>query len=139
MWVNYNEDYAVSDEGDVKTIYNGKFLKGHHDKDGYKIVYLGKGKSMKVHRLVAICFLPRIDVPKLEIDHINRNRSDNSASNLRWCDRATNNQNNASDHICHRERWNVKFTKDRKTIFCKDFKTLTEAIEARDAFKLSQE
>jgi hypothetical protein len=139
MWINYNEDYAVSDDGEVKTIYNGKLLKGHYDKDGYKIVSLGKGKNMKVHRLVAICFLPRIDIPKLEVDHVNRNKTDNNASNLRWCDRATNNQNNASDHISHIDRWRVKFTKDRKVTFSKSFSTLTEAIEARNAFKLSQE
>jgi hypothetical protein len=139
MWVKYNEDYAVSDEGDIKNIYNDRILSGHYDKDGYKIVCLGKGKIMKVHRLVGICFLPRIDVPKLEIDHINHNRTDNRASNLRWCDRATNNQNTSADHISHVEKWAVRFTKDRKVTFNKSFATLTEAIEARDAFKLSQE
>lgn len=129
--------YAVSDDGLVMNRVSGKILAGSFDKDGYKIVCVGKGKSMKVHRLVGLCFLPRIDLPKLEIDHINRDRSDNRASNLRWCDRATNNQNNDSDHIWHREQWCVKFTKDRKVIYNKSFSTYTEALEARDNYKLN--
>ena len=135
MWVNYNQDYAVSVDGQVKNCKTGKILDGHFDKDGYRIVSMAKRGVMKVHRLVGICFLPRIDVPKLEIDHINRDKTDNRASNLRWCDRTTNNQNNNSDHISLQERWRVKFTKDRKVVYDKYFHTLTEAIEARDAFK----
>jgi hypothetical protein len=49
-----------------------------------------------VHRLVAQAFVPNPDPARLRVvDHINRNKHDNRADNLRWCDMSTNAQNKA--------------------------------------------
>jgi hypothetical protein len=137
MWVNYNEIYAVSDDGLVMNRVSGKILEGCFDKDGYRKIKIN-GKVMKIHRLVGLCFLPRIDLPKLEIDHINRDRSDNRASNLRWCDRATNNQNNNRKHLSfYNDKYTVQFMKYGKRVYHKRFKTLEEATVARDNYKLN--
>jgi hypothetical protein len=134
MWVNYNETYSVSDDGQVKNRLSGRILAGHLDKDGYRIVKINQ-KQMKLHRLVGLCFLPRIELPKLEIDHINRDKSDNTASNLRWCDRATNNQNNNRKHLTFYDgKYVVQFQRNHKRIYHKRFNTLKEATIARDEF-----
>ena len=52
------------------------------NKDGYRLI-MYKGKQYKVHRLVAETFIPNPD-NKPQIDHINRDKSDNDISNLRW-------------------------------------------------------
>ena len=49
----------------------------------------GKNKTYFVHRLVAAAFIPNPEnLP--EIDHIDGNRANNDATNLRWCTRKQN-------------------------------------------------
>lgn len=134
MWVNYNETYKVSDDGQVMNRLSGKILAGCLDAYGYRIVKINQ-KNMKVHRLVGLCFLPRIDLPKLEIDHINRDKSDNTASNLRWCDRAINTQNNNRKHLTFDNgKYVVQFQRNHKRVYHKRFNTIEEATVARDKF-----
>ena len=51
--------------------------------DGYLYVRV-RGQTRAVHRLVAQLFLPKPREDFKVVDHINRVRSDNRASNLRW-------------------------------------------------------
>lgn len=52
----------------------------------------GKWKHELVHRLVALHF---VDNPegKTEVDHIDRDKTNNNAENLRWATRSENNRN----------------------------------------------
>ena len=69
--------------------------KGHDDSDGYKVISLsvnGKMKNLKVHRLIALAFHLNHEGFS-EVDHINRDKSDNRPCNLRWIDHRTNASN----------------------------------------------
>ena len=60
---------------------------GSLDKDGYLILKI-KTKQFKAHRIA--WFLYHGKMPAMEIDHINRDRSDNRICNLRISDRELN-------------------------------------------------
>lgn len=84
---NYEGLYKINKNGDVICSKNNKLLKTHYDNDGYKICCLSQ-QSKKIHRLLAIQFIPNEDPLKTEIDHIDRNRSNNDLANLRWTNRS---------------------------------------------------
>lgn len=84
-WDYIKDNFKYSDGKLVRR--DRKNSLGSKDKDGYTIIKV-KGKQFKAHRIV--WFLCKGYVPNKEIDHINRNRSDNRIENLRECDRKQN-------------------------------------------------
>lgn len=87
--------YKISNCGNVKSLYTNetRILKQRPDKNGYMIVDLhhqGTKKTCKVHRLVAIAFIPNPE-KHLEINHKDEIKTNNAAENLEWCDRRYNN------------------------------------------------
>ena len=80
-------DYDVYEDGRVWSNKSNIFLKQRLDKDGYQTVGLWiknvKRKTYSVHRLMGELFLPNFNnLP--EIDHIDRNKLNNSLFNLKW-------------------------------------------------------
>lgn len=70
-----------------------RILTSHPNRGGYLRVRLtsnhGVDMTKLVHRLVAEAFIPNPD-NYTDIDHIDGNRQNNVASNLRWCTRSMN-------------------------------------------------
>jgi len=79
--------YCVSNLGRLKSTFFGeKLLSGWKNKDGYRyITFCGGGRkvSYRVHRLVAIAFIPNPEKKK-EVNHKFGIRDDNRASELEW-------------------------------------------------------
>ena len=84
--------YKISTFGCVMSFKRydyGKLLsQATQKRGGYKYIALGNStmktqKKYKIHRLVALAFIPNPDnLP--QIDHIDRNTANNNISNLRW-------------------------------------------------------
>lgn len=90
----YEGRYKVSSIGRVFSTgnyidgrkYTPRFITQTKDKGGYCVVRLYKGKKQKmfkVHRLVAMMFIPNPNNYPC-VDHINTIRDDNRVENLRW-------------------------------------------------------
>ena len=83
------EDYLVSNTGLVKNKETDKILSSENLRSGYKSIAL-KGKSYKVHRLVAKAFVKNNDPLKDNVDHLDGNKMNNNATNLEWVTGAEN-------------------------------------------------
>jgi len=99
-----NPKYQVSDCGRV--FKGSKELKQTKIPEGYLSVTMldasGYGKKYRVHRLVAMCFIECDNPDRIEVNHIDYDRSNNHVSNLEWVTRRENH-----DHSKHR-MWTYK-------------------------------
>ena len=82
----YEELYEVSNLGRLKSLRGNHIMALSPNSRKYLGANLsknGKAKSIHIHRLVAEVFCERPE-GKDVVDHINNNKNDNRASNLRW-------------------------------------------------------
>ena len=81
----YEGLYLINKDGIIKSVRNNKIMKQTITKGGYFQIGLrkdGKQKFYRVHRLVAETFIANPE-GKPEIDHIDRDKSNNNVNNLR--------------------------------------------------------
>jgi len=100
----YEGYYEVSNFGNIRSIdrlvpflhysvhRKGRMMRLHTHRKGYLEVHLcknGKERIFKVHRLVALAFIPNpLKLP--QINHKDENPANNSVDNLEWCDNSYN-------------------------------------------------
>ena len=82
------EKYMVSDAGIITSLIGGgkKILKDQPSTDGYRKITLSVARRPRifmVHKLVASEFVPNPEGKNL-VRHIDGNKQNNNASNLRW-------------------------------------------------------
>ena len=136
------DDYLIFNDGGVFSIKTNIFLKTYKDKYGYLKVILyknGKGKNLKIHRLIALHYIPNPE-NKLCIDHIDRNRTNNNITNLRWATISENQINRTytknnklkeKNIRKHHNGFQIRIVRN-KLVYTKQKKTLEEAIVQRD-------
>lgn len=97
-WVpEYEGLYLASNTGQVYGCKHKKILKPMMNGNGYERMGLSKHgvtTGVSVHRIIAMTFIPNDNpVTRCIVDHINRVRNDNRASNLRWASHEENSHN----------------------------------------------
>lgn len=93
--LNYPNYYATEDG----QIYSGKtkrFLTLFDNNAGYLYTYItqnGKGKAVRVNRLIALTFIPLptgFTAEQLDVGHKDNDKYNNKVDNLYWCTRREN-------------------------------------------------
>jgi hypothetical protein len=133
-------NYSISNLGNIRNNKKGNLLKPSIDGKGYYVVrlYIDNKKAMtnKLHRLLGIHFLPNPN-DYLEIDHIDRNKLNNSLDNLKWSNRNGNLRNRSvySNNKYKCITWNkrdnvfrVSITINSNQKYIGSFKTEEEAV-----------
>ena len=142
-WIEgYEGLYKIYQNGDVESYYKhrkSRILKHCIDKGGYKYVCLSKNtkrKHFKIHRLIAIYFINNPNPDEyLWVDHIDRNKQNNSLENLRWVSISMNNRNqeNIGKYLkgvrktANGKRFKSEISINKKKIYLGTFDTEVEA------------
>ena len=137
-------NYLIYEDGRIwSRCKEGEWKKFHSDKDGYLQVNLhenGKRTLGKLHRLLALQFIPNPNNHPV-VDHIDRDKTNNNLTNLRWVSLKGNSQNvgirrnnlsgvNGVGWRKERSCWVAKIQIDGKTKQ-KNFKEKEDAINWR--------
>lgn len=114
-----------------------KIAKQSTDTGGYKYFALycdGEYKNYLVHRVVGFVYLVfNINDPKIQIDHVDRNRSNNNINNLRLSDPFANSQNtNAIGCSWDKtaQKWKAEICVNHKSIYLGLFINKEDAHQA---------
>jgi hypothetical protein len=142
-------DYEVSDEGKIRrrVFVRGKppvILKPWMNSVGYPVVRLHVGGCpvrTLVSRITCTAFHGEPRGTMREVDHIDRNPSNNHQSNLRWTNRTGNNANQSARHGSSAFKGVVAITNRRfkaygslngRTVYLGSFKEERSAADAYD-------
>jgi hypothetical protein len=138
-------EYEVSIHGIVRNTTKDFILAQRTSKNGYKKVSINRAETL-VHRLVGMRWLPAPTEDGLVIDHIDRDKSNNHASNLRWVSQSNNLLNIAVRHTPRKynkstgeHHITIQYNKFNVNVMRGTFRhwsshdTLEEAIMARDS------
>ena len=142
-------NYIIYPNGDIFSIKNNKFLKPRYDKDGYKRVSIRnvlthKLDTVKIHQLVAMCFLGYKRNSNVVVDHIDNDKQNNYLHNLQVI---THTQNLRKEHMkknksnglpyyidyC-KKGYVVKLEENKIKKKLGTFFTLEEALNTRDEY-----
>lgn len=125
----YEGLYQVSNLGRIKSLCReGCFLGVFYNRKGYARCRLykdGKGRNFRVHRLVAMTFIPNPD-NKPEVNHIDGNKRNNCVTNLEW---VTSSENHVHAYVTglRKRRGNGVLQYDLEGNFIAEFPGITEA------------
>lgn len=136
IYNNIATNYEVSNLGRIKNKKNN-YIKTNKINGCYESINLhfgGRIKTMRVHRLVALVFIPNPD-NKNYVDHIDEDKLNNNKNNLRWVTIKENtnysikNRKKRGDNFSHQHRRIIQITWDSNPKIVAEYNSIKEAEE----------
>lgn len=133
-WLNdyriEEETIAVSNYARAFSFIDGHFLKDQGETQNYMYWYINpygeKPVTIPIHKAVAECFCEKPNIPdRLVIDHIDGDKHNNLASNLRY---VTYKENSNAQDVQKRKAESLKKTTEHR----KEIETLTKILSNKD-------
>ncbi len=147
---HYQSDkYIIFKTGKIYSLLSKKFLSLRYNNYGYtQFIFVINGKRVNrlLHREIAKTFIPNPN-NYLQVDHKDRDITNNNLSNLRWVSRSQNCLNRSAS-ISNKEKYiyekkikhsdksvfSIKIRKKGKHLLCTTRTTMKDAIKVRDNF-----
>lgn len=141
--------YEVSKDGVVRNVKSKKIKKQQVTKFGYyRTNYSvnksnphyreGEGWDRSLHQLVMECWGPKRPSPDYIIDHIDRNKKNNSISNLRWVAYSENQKNRDESAIINNRLGQLSSTKKKRCPVCLENEKTGEKFDFNSRFSAAQ-
>ena len=94
-FIPYIKDYyTINDKGEIYSDNTGLMKTRNKSNTDYQIINFmtndNKKKTFRLHRLVLMAFNPVENMDKLEVNHKDGNKLNNSLENLEWCTSSEN-------------------------------------------------
>ena len=139
------DNYEVSNMGQIRNSSRGKMMSLSDNGRGYLRCRLRQNNEYQcvyIHRAVAQAFVTATSEDQNEVDHIDKDKSNNCVSNLRWATRSQNNSNiSESRHknkpskykgvtLLKNKRWRARVVKDKKEYHIGSYEHEIDAAKA---------
>jgi hypothetical protein len=129
-------NYEISTYGNIRNKTTGYKL-NPNIKCGYSSLNIrnddGYMKNFKIHRLVALCFIPNTE-NKYSVNHIDHNKLNNNLSNLEWATATEQNKHRRKpkkeiqELISSRSVWRINKDTNEKLEYYKTIKSAAQWI-----------
>ncbi len=126
--------YIIYSDGTIWSVISNKFLKPSFYHTGYTRVCIGSDKkTYRIHRLVAEAFIPNPNnLP--EVNHINKNKSDNRIENLEWVTHRGNIEHSygtkyPGTYLHRNKKFIAQLNHNKKIIYLGSYETQKEAYD----------